>query len=205
MHTRVSRRLLLTGAVTIVAVLSGVVLSPLLLTHAVGDPGDWSRASAVGETYGAAAALLSALALCGVAASLALQFGQLKQAQFASHRERNLEILRMAIDDERLLPVLGGDSPPELHVQEIYANLVFGHMSLSWDQGIQTEASVRKNVAMLFENPVVVKWWSDRKDVWSEVHSRRRSRFLRAVALEHEVALDRLRRVEAEKKVAGEL
>ncbi|MEV4456717.1 DUF6082 family protein [Microbispora sp. NPDC049633] len=50
----------------------------------------------VGQTYGAASALLSALALTGVSASLALQAKESRAARKDSGRNHHLRLIRMA-------------------------------------------------------------------------------------------------------------
>jgi hypothetical protein len=59
--------------VSLIGTLGIVFLSPLALTWLPEDDGpDWSKLSNIGQTYGAASAVLAVLALAGVAVSLLL-------------------------------------------------------------------------------------------------------------------------------------
>jgi hypothetical protein len=85
---------LLAAVVTLVAVL----LTPLGLQWIGHRPGhDWPLLGNVGQAYGAASAILAALALVGVVASLVLQAREAKvsreQALRALHTEAHLEVL----------------------------------------------------------------------------------------------------------------
>ena len=75
-------------------VLGLILLSPLLLRQIATLGGvDWTKLSDIGQTYGAASAILSALAVGGVAISLFLQAnqGRANQVQMIREYQRELE------------------------------------------------------------------------------------------------------------------
>jgi Family of unknown function (DUF6082) len=86
-----------------------IVFSPLLLRELDRfTRTDWSRLSEIGQTYGAASAILAMLALGAVAASLLFQARQTKSANIQAIREFHLELTKMALDNPRLyLPSWG--------------------------------------------------------------------------------------------------
>jgi hypothetical protein len=64
-------------------VLGSILLSPLLLRQIAKLGGvDWAKLSNIGQTYGAASAILSALAVGGVAISLFLQANRVGQTRY---------------------------------------------------------------------------------------------------------------------------
>jgi hypothetical protein len=91
---------LLAAVVTLVAVL----LTPLGLQWIGHQPGhDWSLLSDVGQAYGAASAILAALALVGVVASLVLQAREAKASREQALRALHTDLLKMAIDEPEFL------------------------------------------------------------------------------------------------------
>jgi hypothetical protein len=117
-------------------VVIGLVASPLavaLMADQAGG-GDWDRLSKVGEAYGAPSAILSGLAVVGVAISLIVQTRQLRAAQIQGMRVMQLELMRMLLDD----PALAAVSPTSLGVsqeqwrREIYLNLLFKYLELGY-------------------------------------------------------------------------
>jgi hypothetical protein len=97
--------------ITTLAVLGGAALtalSPLALremTHLSNI--DWEQLSYVGQTYGAASALLSALALTGIALSLTLQARELRTARKDSERNHHFRLMEMAMTSPGLLECCG--------------------------------------------------------------------------------------------------
>src|SRR4051812_15048037 len=95
------RRFLLPGL--LVLVVAAVILSPGLMVLAVGYPLPWARLGDVGQAYGAVSALVSALALLGVAVSLVIQQRQNRMVEEQAVRQRHSELVRLTLEDERFL------------------------------------------------------------------------------------------------------
>ena len=98
-----NRNIRLAITVTAVAVVVLILLSPLLLRQ-LGRIGgvDWIRLSYIGQTYGAASATLSALAVAGVAISLFLQARQARATNIQMIRDYQRELLKMALENPSL-------------------------------------------------------------------------------------------------------
>jgi hypothetical protein len=60
---------------------------------------DWNRLSDIGQAFGGVSAVLSALAFCAIAASLLLQWRQLRMTTVIAARERHFDLVRLAVDD----------------------------------------------------------------------------------------------------------
>ncbi len=98
-------RLLVISLVSISVIV--VATSPLLLDLFGGSADSWSRRGDIGQTYGAAAALLSVLALAGVAISLVLQARESKANREHASRLIHTDLLKLAMDDPAYLECWG--------------------------------------------------------------------------------------------------
>lgn len=90
-------RRLLPRAVVIALVILAIVIvavSPFVLDDFGGSPAAWARRADIGQTYGAAAALLAVLALAGVAASLVLQARETKVNREHNSRQVHNQLMR---------------------------------------------------------------------------------------------------------------
>lgn len=84
-----------------------VIISPLALRWFARVPGiNWASLSNIGQTYGAISALLSALALGGVAISLLYQARDLKTSREQTSRAIHQELMRMEIEDPFYMEIL---------------------------------------------------------------------------------------------------
>jgi hypothetical protein len=90
-----------------VTVLVLIFISPLALGWFGGGDAKWQRLSDIGQTHGAAAVLLSVVALVGVSLSIALQARQARQAQVFAQRDHHLQLLVIAMDRPDLLECWG--------------------------------------------------------------------------------------------------
>src|SRR5450755_2004474 len=95
-----ARRMALPSAIIIVGagIAALVAVSPLALRMIGSLPGmDWARLSNIGQTYGAASALLTGLALIGVAASIVFQVRAIQAGRVQSSREHHAHLVEMAL------------------------------------------------------------------------------------------------------------
>ncbi|GAA2486966.1 DUF6082 family protein [Winogradskya humida] len=147
----------------ILGALGAVLLSPFALSRLpAGERVDWGTLSDVGQTYGAASAVLSVLALGGVAVSLHMQRRESKAAREQSIRGLHTELLRMALDDETFLECWGSIGDPvdvAWYRQHIYLNLIVSHWQMMWEIGALTEAHLRLTAAGLFGGPLGRRYW----------------------------------------------
>ncbi|AZQ36246.1 hypothetical protein EJ357_24570 [Streptomyces cyaneochromogenes] len=110
------------------AVLAALLLSPFVLEDVSGSKGvDWNRLSQVGAAYGFTSAIVSALALAGIAASLVVQNRQARAEQVQGIRSYYLELVRLELDDMALYqPVWGATDIADPHERKrhVYADLM---------------------------------------------------------------------------------
>ncbi|MFC6016817.1 DUF6082 family protein [Plantactinospora solaniradicis] len=173
--------------------LTGVLLSPLLARTGLLDwQLDWERASAVGETYGAASALLSAIALGGVALSLVVQTRQTRQNRIQALREIHGNLTQVALSDPGYLAAIG-DSPYPDGVDERlleYVDLYLSYWNARWDMGVFTEADARYRARNLFRAEAARLYWQvNGATLIREQRGRRRQRMLLAIDEEYRRAV----------------
>jgi hypothetical protein len=155
-------------AITVMAVvvITLVVLSPLMLNQLESLPGlDWLQLSYIGQTYGAASALLTGLALLGVAGSLLFQVRAIQASREQSSREHHAHLVEMALKDPAYQRCWGDD--PEAHAspddyrQRVYLNLIVSYWERDYLIGALDERAVRHGVAHLFQGEAARHWWAD--------------------------------------------
>jgi Family of unknown function (DUF6082) len=158
-HNRTAFISLAIGIVAVVSIL--VVLSPLALRAIASIPGiSWSKLSNIGQTYGAVSALLAALALVGVAASVLMQNRELRQNRWESGRARHFEIMRMALDDPLYRQVYRAREMPENEARlEGYINLLLEYWAMLWEFGDIPEERLRSFLVELFGSKAGHLYW----------------------------------------------
>ncbi|MGH3406799.1 MAG: DUF6082 family protein [Streptosporangiaceae bacterium] len=90
----------------------GIIFSPVALQHLAAHHFNWVQLSNVGRSYGAASAILSALAIIGVSFTLIVQARQSKENRNHYTREMRTDLLRIGMADERLLEAWGNIRVP---------------------------------------------------------------------------------------------
>ncbi|MEV4351692.1 DUF6082 family protein [Actinoplanes sp. NPDC049596] len=97
-------------AVTVmVCLVVAIMSSPWLVSLVTREPIDWRALADVGQAYGGISAILSALALCGIAASLVLQWRQARLADAATRRAQQIELVKVSLSDPDLaFPAMPG-------------------------------------------------------------------------------------------------
>ncbi|WP_221321128.1 DUF6082 family protein [Actinoplanes sp. L3-i22] len=121
----------------------------------------WAKLADVGDAFGGASAVLSALALSGVGASLLFQQRQIRQELADLDRQQHLELLKLAIDNPEFIEVLDSDTARTEHPRhEIYANLTMMYWLAIWQLGEIDDDELREMAASMFRSPVARKWWA---------------------------------------------
>lgn len=187
---RVLTKLLL--AMWLVAAMAGlmylVVLSPLLVTHLYDDDRDWSMLADIGETYGAASALLATFALAAVLLSLMVQYRQHRSARRNDHRQRTRETVLLALENPGYAQCWGPRFAPD-HVDErlfFYASFVVLNWSYAWEDRLISELKLRELLRAFFGSEIPRMYW-ERNGEWQQPRRRwpRRQRFLAVVNEEY--------------------
>lgn len=182
-------RTVLVGAAALA--LAAVLLSPFALGLLNVRGVDWDRLSAIGQTYGAASALLSGLALGGVALSVLLQVTANRRDRIQLARGLHLELTRMALDDPTLLECWGGAPVEEDERQLVYINLIVSYWQARWDTGASGEAEIRRFAADLFKAEIGRRFWRRHgaNRIAGQAGSRRRRRPLHLMDQEYRRAI----------------
>ncbi|MEV0840940.1 DUF6082 family protein [Actinocatenispora sera] len=175
-----------------VAALGLVALSPLLiwpLLHAHTDA-DWRRLGAVGDTYGGVAAIVSGVALLGVAGSLVLQRRQSRIEREYAFREYHREMLRMSMDDPALAACWGPQRDTGLAVDvHFYVTLMIGYWHAGWLVGAFNEQRLRLSLRTFFAGDIGRRSWREHDSQRMIGRSRRSRRFFRMVEQEYRTAV----------------
>lgn len=167
-------------AVLISSALCLIATSPAWLTLVIDDRGDWPANAEV--AYGGISAILSSLALFGIAGSLLLQQRQAKIDQIAAERQRHFDIVSLSLNDPELLSAILPQAGDRANLrQEVYINLLVGHWMTTWEMGGMTDNNVRDDAARLFMGSVARQWWRRVRSTWADTALTSAPRFTRII------------------------
>jgi ABC-type multidrug transport system fused ATPase/permease subunit len=154
-----------------VAFILGIFLSPYLLDLiSWGDADDVTRRSNIGQSYGAIAALLSGLALVGVALSLVLQRVQSYQDRSQAARDVHMRLIEQAIRSRHFAEAWGAYGTRRSHRtwrDEAYVNLIVSQWWVLYDLGSLGDAELLSNASSLFRGHVGRQYWSRVSERWT--------------------------------------
>ncbi|WP_369390364.1 DUF6082 family protein [Streptomyces sp. CG1] len=174
--------------------LAAVLLSPFLLQEFSRSKGvDWNQLSQIGAAYGFTSAIVSALALTGVAASLFVQNRQARADQVQAIRSYYLELVRMELDDMPLYQPCWGDmdiADPHEQKRHVYADLMMNYAWMGFEVGTIPESLLRDMLSGMFTGGAGRTYWIRSRTSWiaSASGSRRGRQFLTIVGEEHDRA-----------------
>lgn len=159
-----SQRVLSTSLLTLIiaATIGIVTASPLALGGLGGMAKDWDRLSLIGQTYGAASALLSVLALIGISVSLILQARENKANREQALRVSHTDLMRKAMEDPLYARVWGALTPPgdfDSQREHMYVNLIISHWEMEYGLGAITEEHLRAIARGLFAEEAGRRYW----------------------------------------------
>ena len=192
-----ARRAALASALIIAAaaVVALVVASPLAMNQLNSLWGlNWGRLSTIGQTYGAASALLTGLALFGVVGSMVFQARAIKVSREQSSREHLGHLIELALQDPVYQRCWGSDPlagpTRDRYRQQVYLNLVMSHWEQDYVLGGFREHALRGAFAWLFRGEAGRTFWAETRDVRPQMsESRRARRFCRIAEEEYEKAI----------------
>ena len=171
--------------------LAALLLSPFVLEAISGTKStDWSKLSQVGAAYGFASAVVSALALAGVATSLFVQNRQARAEQVQGIRSYYLELVRLELDDMALYQPVWGRmdiADPHERKRHVYADLMMNYAWMGFEIGTIREPLLRDMLAGMFEGESGRHYWSRAQTSWiaSSSGTRTGRRFLAIANEEH--------------------
>jgi Family of unknown function (DUF6082) len=150
---------------------------------------DWDRLSAIGQTYGAASALLAGLALTGVAASLFFQAREAKATREQALRALHGDLMRMAMEDP-LYRACWGDffssTNEDAQRAHMYVNMIINHWLLMWELNAITEQHLRAIASVVLSGEIGHRFWSDGRELrMASAGTKRERRFNRVLDEEY--------------------
>ena len=139
---------------------------------------DWDRLSQIGQTYGAVSAMIAAVALLGVAASLVIQSREAKAAHKSAQRAHHADLLRMAMDDPLYMecwgPYVTGTFDAER--QFSYVNLIVTQWHSEYEIGELSDALLRATAASVLASIPGRRYWEAVSSFWLDNYSGRRAK-----------------------------
>lgn len=133
-----------------------------------GRTGAWERLSFIGQTYAAASALLSVLALLGVASTLVLQARETKLEREEARRRAVADLLKMAMDDPDLSECWGPSGladPPKQQRQHMYINMIVAEWRQSYEAGSLEEPRLRAIANEMMSGMPGRRYWEAVREV----------------------------------------
>lgn len=151
------------SVIAVVGAMGLVAASPLALPALDGNGEDWERIGNIAQAYGAVSALLSGLAVVGVAASLILQAKEAKAARIQSTRLMHIELTKMAMDNPEYLDCWGGPDSSRtvlLRRQHMYVNLAVSHWETWFELGDLTDEWLAAMCDEIFAGEIGRSFWA---------------------------------------------
>ena len=160
-----SSRISLIVILLLIVVLSvGLIgASPLALDVFDGSTSHWNRLSAIGQTYGAASAVLSVLAVLGVAVTLVLQARDSRALRLQAIRESHIRLMEMAMNDPELNKVWGPSGLSDPFVQQrqnMYANMILSQWEMSYATRTLTDDHLKLLAAEFLSGTIGREFWA---------------------------------------------
>jgi hypothetical protein len=141
---------------------------------------DWAALSEIGQAFGAVSALISAVALVGIAASLRLQRQQTKVAQFQLVSGMRTDLINLALEDPRYLAPWGITISHDAQAAKdrAYTSLVFSYVKMAFVVGLLSELELESSARAAFLHSHVRIFWEQARDVYlADATSDRAARF----------------------------
>ncbi|GGV02175.1 hypothetical protein GCM10010182_19730 [Actinomadura cremea] len=167
---RFDRRRVTKLNVTLLAIVAiGLIgASPWALRVFDGSTAHWERLSFIGQTYGAASALVAAFALVGIVVTLIFQARETKIAREEARRIAIAELLKMAMDDpdldEAWGPVPEGEDR-KARRQLMYINMIVSEWQMSFETKALPETRLRAISREMFSGRPGRAFWQEARQV----------------------------------------
>jgi hypothetical protein len=131
------------------------------------------------DTGQAASAILSAIALMGIAGSLYFQMQQTRAAQVAAARGMRVQLLQFAIESPQFLHVWGADPkrPIRDRQETAYISMVLAYNKTSYMLGLLTDYELREYCQLIFTHKSFRDFWHGARLTYLNDHFRDSRRF----------------------------
>jgi hypothetical protein len=196
MHVGIHRSL---RAISIVVlVVSGIFLiliSPMGLRLISTEKGiNWARLSSIGQTYGAISAVISGVALAGIAVSLFFQARELDLTREQISRNYHFDLIRFSLENPAFISSWGYVPAEGASLDDVrrmgYTNMIVSFWSTSYITRSLGESELRLNFAHMFKGEVGRNYWERSRDEWREpAKDRRRKKFFNIADAEYRKAI----------------
>ncbi|MFI0483382.1 DUF6082 family protein [Actinomadura sp. 9N215] len=153
--------------------------SPWALRAFEGPTARWERLSFIGQTYGAASALVAAVALAGIVATLMFQARETKIAREEARRIAIAELLKMAMDDPDLDEAWGPVPPDDdrkARRQLMYINMIISEWQMSFETKALPETRLRAISREMFSARPGRAYWREARQVRMSTSETKRAR-----------------------------
>src|SRR5260370_23403116 len=130
---------------------------------------DWTGLSNIGQTYGAASAVLSAVALLGVSVSLLVQARQARTERIRITHDRHMELLHIMLESpEVYYPVLSMRKQSAIDTKRhLFSTMFMNYASIGFRMGVFSEEDLRADMLQpAFEGETMRKWWIIARRYW---------------------------------------
>lgn len=128
---------------------------------------NWTVLSNIGQAYGLVSALVSAIALSGVAFSLILQRRQYEITQLQTLRAMQFELVQMGYQNPNLSEVFGADERPDYMAEHRYINLWFMYYQAGYRIGAFSDSTMSRIATSSFRSERFRQWWLDDRETYA--------------------------------------
>lgn len=190
------RVVLVSVLIAVVAVvLALVIASPLALRQLGSLRGvHWPQLSDIGQTYGAASALLTGLALIGVAGSMVFQVRAIQVSRKQAIREQHAHLVEMALTDPAYQRAWGGlydmYGSTDKYRQHGYINLILSFWQDNYVLGGFRDHELRSAGSGLFRGEAGRDFWAETREMrFASSGGHRDKRFCQILEEEYQKAI----------------
>ncbi|GLY83366.1 DUF6082 family protein [Actinoallomurus iriomotensis] len=172
-----------------------VFASPLYLQWLAGfRRANWTEIGNIGQAYGAASAILSALALLGIAMSISLQVREHYANRSQIVRSQQFRLIELALENpERYMPCRGLDwreRTTDDMCQHLYTTMLINNHYTGYSLGFTSEEVLRGEILHdIFAAESGRKWWAEAEEHWRRMPSA--ANFVDIVSDEYTKAISR--------------
>lgn len=145
--------------------ITGTLLSPVFLGALTPSWAEWQRLSDIGQAYGAASSILSALALIAIGISISLQVKEMRLARSAALRAHHMQLMQIYIENPALHGAFGIPKNGLDRRLSIYLNLVLTFWEVLYTVDGMTDDTLAEYARHdLFSTEAGRRYWASTRD-----------------------------------------